>query len=105
MKCFQIVLKWHLEQSHQDNEVLTNCPFPVPRQLWRSLPVSIASSISLLILNKATAPPGTLWPLPPQTITAAADAFISLEAKRALCILFQKTVTNLFCTVRREVLL
>lgn len=65
--------------------MLTNCPISCTTAIGE-LRVSMASFISLLILNKATAQPGTHWPLQPEMITAAADAFYNMEAKLVLCI-------------------
>lgn len=56
MWCFPIVLKLHLKQSGQDNGCWLTALFPVPHGNWE-LRVSMASFISLLILNKATTQP------------------------------------------------
>lgn len=61
-----------------------DCPISCTTAIGE-LRVSMASFISLLILNKATAQPGTVWPLQPQMITATADAFYNLEAKLVPC--------------------
>lgn len=65
--------------------MLTNSPVSCTAAIGE-LRVSMASFISLLILNKATTQPGTHWPLQPQMIASAADEFYNMEAQLVLCI-------------------
>lgn len=65
--------------------MLTNSPVSCTAAIGE-LRVSMASFISLLILNKATTQPGTHWPLQPQMITSGADEFYNREAQLVLCI-------------------
>lgn len=81
--------------------MLTNSPVSCTAAIGE-LRVSMASFISLLILNKATTQPGTHWPLQPQMIASAADEFYNMEAQLVLCIKRKKKMS---CTATLQGLL